>query len=48
MAAAGDLGRVTVMVNNAGLLIAEDFLTMDEATFDRLVGVDVKGVFFGC
>lgn len=41
-------GRLDVMVNNAGIIGPTDFLNATEADFDRLMAVNVKGVYFGC
>lgn len=41
------LGGLDVMVNNAGIFRSEEFLDVSEAEFDRLMAVNVKGVFFG-
>jgi NAD(P)-dependent dehydrogenase (short-subunit alcohol dehydrogenase family) len=41
-------GRVDVVVNGAGVNSATPFLDITEEEFDRLVRVNVKGVFFGC
>jgi NAD(P)-dependent dehydrogenase (short-subunit alcohol dehydrogenase family) len=40
------LGRVDVLVNNAGVYPLSTTLTLDEATFDRIVGVNVRAPFF--
>jgi NAD(P)-dependent dehydrogenase (short-subunit alcohol dehydrogenase family) len=45
--AALDLGGLDVMVNNAGVVAQEDFLSLTEAEYDRIMDVNVKGVFFG-
>ncbi len=45
--AAEEFGGVTVMVNNAGIFHGEDFLEVDEAEFDRMMDINVKGVYFG-
>ena len=43
-------GALHVLFNNAGIFPDEDgsVLDTDEATFDRVIGVNLKGVFFGC
>ncbi len=43
-------GALHVLFNNAGIMPADDesVLDTDEATFDRVMAVNVKGVFFGC
>lgn len=45
--AAESLGGLDVMVNNAGVFRSEEFLEVTEDEFDRLMAVNVKGVFFG-
>jgi glucose 1-dehydrogenase len=39
--------RVDIMVNNAGMEIHSPFLDETEEHFDRVIGVDLKGAFFG-
>lgn len=39
-------GAVDVLVNNAGIHELKDFEKIDEAGFDRMFGVNVKGLFF--
>jgi NAD(P)-dependent dehydrogenase (short-subunit alcohol dehydrogenase family) len=43
-----ELGAITCLVNNAGVQVAVrgDPLDTDEAEFDRLVGVNLRGTFF--
>jgi len=43
-------GALHVLFNNAGIFPDEDgsVLQTDEATFDRVIAVNLKGVFFGC
>jgi NAD(P)-dependent dehydrogenase (short-subunit alcohol dehydrogenase family) len=38
-------GDVNILVNNAGILAGGDFLELDEAAFDRVMRVNVKGCF---
>ena len=40
-------GRIDIMVNNAGMEIHSPFLEETEQNFDRVLGVDLKGAFFG-
>ncbi|MEU7816174.1 SDR family oxidoreductase [Pseudonocardia sp. NPDC049154] len=39
-------GRLDVLVNNAGIFPPATTLSADEATFDRVYGVNVKAAFF--
>jgi NAD(P)-dependent dehydrogenase (short-subunit alcohol dehydrogenase family) len=48
VAAAFPYGGIDVMVNNAGVFGREDFFEWTEADYDRIMDVNVKGVFFGC
>lgn len=36
-------GRIDILVNNAGVLVKEDHCEMDEASFDRIVKINLKG-----
>jgi NAD(P)-dependent dehydrogenase (short-subunit alcohol dehydrogenase family) len=47
VARADEFGGVDIMVNNAGIFFSEDFFTIDEDEFDRLMDINVKGVYFG-
>ncbi|MEP0320757.1 SDR family NAD(P)-dependent oxidoreductase [Bauldia litoralis] len=38
-------GDIDVLVNNAGILAAGDFLKIDEEDFDRVLRVNLKGAF---
>ncbi|MHB1004850.1 MAG: SDR family NAD(P)-dependent oxidoreductase [Chloroflexota bacterium] len=38
-------GRIDVLVNNAGVVMRQPFLEMSEEVWDRVVDVDLKGVF---
>lgn len=38
-------GRVDVLVNNAGIVAPGDILALDEADFDRVLRVNLKGAF---
>ena len=41
-------GRLDVMVNNAAVSTGKALLEEDEAGWDRVMAVNLKGVFFGC
>jgi NAD(P)-dependent dehydrogenase (short-subunit alcohol dehydrogenase family) len=41
-------GRVDIVVNGAGVNSATPFLDIAEDEFDRIMGVNLKGVFLGC
>ena len=41
-------GRVDILVNGAGVNSATPFFEIGEEEFDRIVRVNLKGVFFGC
>ena len=41
-------GRVDVVVNGAGVNSPTPFFDITEEEFDRIVSVNLKGVFFGC
>ena len=45
--AAESWGGLDVMVNNAGILLKEPILEATEATFDRMIDVNVRSVLFG-
>src|SRR3954462_10681826 len=45
--AADEFGGIDVMVNNAGVAQKEDFFTLSEDDYDRIMDVNVRGVFFG-
>ncbi len=40
-------GRLDIMVNNAGMETRTSILDSTEQDFDRVIGVDLKGAFFG-
>jgi NAD(P)-dependent dehydrogenase (short-subunit alcohol dehydrogenase family) len=44
-AAVAAFGRVDVLVNNAGILRDKSFLKMDEAVWDAVIAVHLKGTF---
>src|SRR5688500_8297133 len=41
-------GHVDIVVNGAGINSATPFFDIAEEEFDRIVRVNLKGVFFGC
>jgi len=41
-------GRLDVMVNNAAVQIEQELAETTEAQLDRILAVNLKGVFFGC
>jgi NAD(P)-dependent dehydrogenase (short-subunit alcohol dehydrogenase family) len=41
-------GRLHVMVNNAAVQIEQELADTTEEQLDRILGVNLKGVFFGC
>src|SRR3954451_1971432 len=41
-------GRLNVLVNNAGIGGAQAIAEMDEALWDRIMDVNLKGVYLGC
>ena len=44
----GEHGRIDVLVNNAGFGFAATVVETDEADWDRLMSVNLKGVYLGC
>jgi NAD(P)-dependent dehydrogenase (short-subunit alcohol dehydrogenase family) len=40
-----DLGRLDIVVNNAGILVWDAICDIDEATYDELMAINVKGTF---
>ena len=41
-------GRLDILVNNAGIRISKNLTDIQEAEFDRLFAINVKGPFFAC
>lgn len=41
-------GRLDIMHNNAGISVVKPVTETTEAELDRLIGINFKGVFFGC
>ena len=44
----GELGRLDVIVNNAGVTRYSYIMDLSEADWDRIHRVNAKGVFFAC
>ncbi len=47
-AALETFGRLDVMINNAAIQIERELVETTEEELDRVLGVNLKGVFFGC
>ena len=47
-AAVDEFGSVEVLINNASIYGATPFAELDEADFDRNIGVNLKGPYLGC
>ncbi|MBN1957364.1 MAG: SDR family NAD(P)-dependent oxidoreductase [Desulfuromonadales bacterium] len=43
-----EYGKLDILVNNAGMAIFGPLEEISEADFDRLMALNVKGVFFAC
>lgn len=46
-AAVETFGKLDIMVNNAGIARNQDFLEITEKDFDEVIGINLKGAFFG-
>ena len=46
-AAVVEFGRVDIMVNNAGIAMIQDFLDVTKADYDKVLGINLEGVFWG-
>jgi len=44
----GELGRVDVLVNNAGIGVGGSFVEVPIEEWDRIVGINLLGVAYGC
>ena len=40
-------GRVDIMVNNAGIAMVQDFLDVTKADYDKVLGINLEGAFWG-
>lgn len=45
--AVSEFGHLDVMINNAGIVRSQDFLSITEADFEQVLGVNLKGPFLG-
>lgn len=41
-------GRLDILVNNAGMMFNKPVADVEEDEFDKIVDLNIKGVFFGC
>ena len=41
-------GRLDILFNNAGISVLKPITETTEADWDKVIGVNLKGVFFGC
>ena len=46
--AVDEFGRLDVMCNNAGIIVNAPVVELSEDDLDRVLAVNLKGVFFGC
>jgi glucose 1-dehydrogenase len=44
-AATNEFGRIDILVANAGIVHAAEFLDLEEKDFDRVIAVNLKGIF---
>lgn len=47
-AAMGWQGRIDAWVNGAGVLRSAEIIDMDEEMLDRIIGINMKGAYWGC
>ena len=40
-------GGIDIMVNNAGIALTQDMMSITEADYDKVLAVNLKGAFFG-
>ncbi|MDN5351626.1 MAG: 3-oxoacyl-[acyl-carrier protein] reductase [Clostridiales bacterium] len=43
-----DYGKIDVLVNNAGIVSSKNFFESDERDWDRIININLKGVFNTC
>lgn len=41
-------GRLDILINNAGMLLNKPVMEMDESSYDELMDLNLKSVFFAC
>ena len=41
----GEFGQIDIFFNNAGIVVVQEFLDIEEADWDRIMEVNLKGVF---
>jgi NAD(P)-dependent dehydrogenase (short-subunit alcohol dehydrogenase family) len=46
-AAVAQFGMLDIMVNNAGIAMVQDFLAVTKADYDKVLGVNLEGAFWG-
>ena len=46
--AAGIMGGIDILINNAGILDSSSIADMKEETWDRVMAINLKGAFFCC
>ncbi|KQW72407.1 SDR family oxidoreductase [Ensifer sp. Root127] len=46
-AAVRRFGRIDIMVNNAGIAPVQDFLSVTKADYDKVLGINLEGAFWG-
>lgn len=46
-AAVAAFGRLDIMLNNAGIAQPQEFLSITEADYDTVLGINLKAMFFG-